>query len=255
MLGTVFHYSVTPPEDDHARCFEHRNRIIAMHESMGYRAGGAYNGHFCHHGEWWLSYTGPNAATGNTWANLNLHAWCYLATVGTPVTPAAQQAAYELTLFEPTGRDQIYPHSAFFATSCCGDPLRDWIAAGALPPDILSTTGGNSVYHMLTEGPAGPGNDRCFKVDGLQIISELDYGAPRGAFGIHQEALDAQAKYGIPIVDGRKTPPFAEKPLQDLVVAFTKGKWKDSGAGGSGLSEDAVRAIVADVIDGTTLKV
>ena len=71
-----------------------------MHESMGYRAGGAYNGHFCHHGEWWLSYTGPNAATGNTWANLNLHAWCYLATVGTPVTPAAQQAAYELTLFE-----------------------------------------------------------------------------------------------------------------------------------------------------------
>jgi len=134
VLGTVFHYSVSAPEDDHGRCVAHRDRIIAMHEGMGYRPGGAYNGHFCHHGESWISYLGPNQASGHTWANLNLHAWCYLATVDTPVTSEAAQAAYELTLVEPSGRDQMYPHSAFFPTSCCGDPLRDWIAAGALPP-------------------------------------------------------------------------------------------------------------------------
>jgi len=134
MLGTVFHYAVVEPEPDHARCEGQRVGIIAMHERLGYRTGGAYNGHFCQHGATWVSYTGPNQASGSTWANLNLHAWCYLATVGTPVTRAAQQAAYDLTLFEPTGRDRIDPHSAHFATACCGDPLREWIAAGAQAP-------------------------------------------------------------------------------------------------------------------------
>lgn len=136
MLGTVFHYAVVEPEEDHARCEAQVAGIIAMHERMGYRRGGAYNGHFCIHGQSWVSYTGPNQATGDTWANLNLHAWCYLGTVGTPVTAPAQQAAYDLTLLEPSGRDQIYPHSAFFPTSCCGDPLRDWIAGGAAPPAV-----------------------------------------------------------------------------------------------------------------------
>lgn len=135
MLGTVFHYAVIPPCDDHADCEAQKDRIIAMHERMGYRRGGAYNGHFCIHGQYWISYLGPNQATGNTWANMNLHAWCYLGTVDTPVTPEAAQAAYDLTLVEPTGRDQIYPHSAFFATACCGDPLREWINNGALPPN------------------------------------------------------------------------------------------------------------------------
>lgn len=134
MLGTVFHYAVVEPCADHADCEAQKDSIIAMHERMGYRKGGAYNGHFCIHGESWISYWGPNQATGHDWANRNLHAWCYLATVDTPVTPEAAQAAYDLTLVEPTGRDQIYPHSAFFATSCCGDALRQWIADGALPP-------------------------------------------------------------------------------------------------------------------------
>lgn len=137
MLGTVFHYAVVEPEDDHARCAIQVQRVITMHENMGYRVGGAYNGHFCQHGAYWISYLGPNQATGNTWANLNLHAWCYLATVGTPVTKEAADAAYALTLVEPTGRDQIYPHSAFFATSCCGDPLREWIANGAVPLEAV----------------------------------------------------------------------------------------------------------------------
>lgn len=132
MLGTVFHYAVVAPKDDHADCLRQRDEIIAYHERIGYRRGGAYNGHFCWHGESWLSYEGPNQATGNTWANLNLEAWCYLATTDTPVTDAAARVAYDLTLRNP--REEIYPHSAFFNTSCCGDPLREWIANGALPP-------------------------------------------------------------------------------------------------------------------------
>lgn len=193
MLGTVFHYSVTAPEDDHARCFEHRNRVIAMHEGMGYRRGGAYNGHFCHHGESWISYLGPNQASGHTWANLNLHAWCYLATVGTPVTVEASRAAYELTLLEPTGRDQIYPHSAFFATSCCGDPLRDWIAQGAVPlGDAPSTQEIRDVF--IAFGNTVFGVPLAFLVAGGRVLRTFD--GPVGAYGIPQSALDWRAQPG-----------------------------------------------------------
>jgi len=134
MLGSVFHYAVVEPRDSHAECAEQVAGIIAYHERIGYKRGGAYNGHFCWHGESFISYLGWNQATGDTWANLNLHAWCYVGTVDTPLTDVAAQAAYDLTLVEPSGRDQIYPHSHFFNTSCCGDPLRAWIAAGALAP-------------------------------------------------------------------------------------------------------------------------
>jgi hypothetical protein len=83
-----------------------------------------------------------------------------------------------------------------------------------------SSTGGNTVYHMVIDGPAA-GNPRTFKVDGLMILDELPYGNPRGAYAIHVEALDAAAKYGIPIVDGRKVPPFGKEPLIDTVSRYT----------------------------------
>ena len=88
-----------------------------------------------------------------------------------------------------------------------------------------TSTGGNSVYHMIIDGPAA-GNPRTFKVDGLQILSEIAYGDPRGAYGIHQEALDAVAKYGIPLVDGRQPAPFGKVPLIDLCTAWSAGGWK-----------------------------
>lgn len=186
MLGTVFHYAVVEPEDDHSRCHDQALGVIAMHERMGYRRGGAYNGHFCQHGGRWVSYLGPNQATGDTWANLNLHAWCYLATVGTPVTPAAAQAAYDLTLVEPTGRDQIYPHSAFYATSCCGDPLRDWIAAGALPPAVrIKARRHNGMTIMWIDFQ---GIKAYLVGSDLTIIKGFD--GPPGAYGFPQDALD-----------------------------------------------------------------
>lgn len=130
MLGTVFHYAVVAARADHAECDAQRLGIIAYHERNGYKRGGAYNGHFCIHGGWWLAYTGPNQATGDTWANLNLEAWCYLGTVDTPFTAEAQATAYELTLRNPRN---VYSHHQFFNTACAG-PVRPWIAAGAPAP-------------------------------------------------------------------------------------------------------------------------
>ena len=94
-----------------------------------------------------------------------------------------------------------------------------------------TSQGAAPVYHMITDGPA-QGNPRTFKVDGLQILSEIPYSAPRGAYAIHQEALDAQAKYGIPIVDGRVAPPFGTEPLAATVQRYTSGAWKPVGGGG-----------------------
>ncbi len=243
MLGTVFHYAVVEPEDDHSRCEGQVAGVIAMHERMGYRRGGAYNGHFCQHGGVWVSYTGPNQATGDTWANLNLHAWCYLATVGTPVTPAAAQAAYELTLFEPTGRDQIYPHSAFFATSCCGDPLREWIAQGALAP-----TSGSSTQEVRDVFIAW--GQTVFGVPVAALIAGgrkvLDLSGPPGAYDIPQPALDWKA------VGGRDAVPLVLCDPQSLGVLLSAPE--PAGGAVGGLSAADVQGIVRAEIDATRLK-
>lgn len=242
MLGTVFHYAVVEPEDDHARCEAQAAGVIAMHERMGYRQGGAYNGHFCQHGGIWISYTGPNQATGHQWANLNLHAWCYLATVGTPVTPQAQQAAYDLTLFEPSGRDQIYPHSAFFATSCCGDLLRDWIAAGALAPAAATTP------------PPQEDEMRLIRVQETEewvLVTPLGYER-----NITPDRVWAYAAAGIPT--GTMPNAYVDAflgsvmALSDDVVRRVASKVP---AGGGGATEAQIRAVVADVLDGSTIRV
>jgi hypothetical protein len=112
------------------------------------------------------------------------------------------------------------------------------------------------VYHVVIPGPA-PGNPRTFKVDGLQIIAEIAYNAPRGHYAIHQEAWDALEKHGIPIVDGTKAPPFGTEPLIDTLSRYTRGDWRPGTGPGSsgGVTAADVRAVVADVIDGATIRV
>lgn len=118
---------------DHAECDAQVAGIVAYHENHGYRVGGAYNEHACQHGGRWLHYLGPNQASGDTWANLNLHAVC--AVIGDGDSPSdALKAAMRAAWDEAGGGQWITPHSHWFNTSCCGDPLRAWIAAGALPP-------------------------------------------------------------------------------------------------------------------------
>ena len=237
MLGTVFHYSVMEPVE-HSQCYAQRNRVIQMHEGMGYRDGGAYNGHFCIHGEKWVSYLGPNEATGNGWANLNLHAWCYLATVGTPVTPEAAQAAYDFTLVEPTGRDQIYPHSAFFATACCGDPLRDWIAQGALPPSTTPRT--LEVPRMyIAIARTVFGVSLGVLMSGARKVREFT--GPEGAYGIPQSALDWKG------TDGRDAVPFVFVEWADFEVLISPWPVTQVPASG-GATGGATKADVAGIV-------
>jgi len=178
---------------DHAECDAQVAGIVAYHERNGYRRGGAYNEHVCQHGGRWLHYTGPNQATGNTWANLNLHAVCAVIgsdDVPTPALLTAMRAAWD----EAGGGGWITPHSYWFQTACCGDPLRAWIAAGAPAPGgpapgpthrrhngmtILWINFNSAVYAYLVAGD-------------LTIIKGFD--GPTGAYGFPQSALNfAQA--------------------------------------------------------------
>ncbi|MBM4407831.1 MAG: hypothetical protein FJ038_04325 [Chloroflexi bacterium] len=245
MLGTIFHYSVTPPEDDHANCEDHRNRVIAMHERMGYRWGGAYNGHFCHHGGFWLSYEGPNQASGNNWANLNLEAWCYLGTVGTEFTREAQHTAYQLTLRNP--REHVHAHSTFFPTACPGDPVRDWVLGGALPVVGGGVTTTPEVPEMfIAWGKTVFGVPIAALIAGGRVV--LDLSGPEGAYGIPQPALDWKAG------GGRDAVPLINLDPVSL-AAVVQPPAPPAGGGGGGVTAVEVRQIVVEVLDGTTLRV
>jgi hypothetical protein len=136
MLGSVHHWAVVASQPDHLHCYAQAAGIRAYHMNHGYRDS-AYNAHYCQHGGeyWW--YSGPNQASGDTWANLNLTARC--AMIGPGEAPsAALLNAMAASIDREGERGQIYPHSYFYNTACCGDDLRAWIASGAgytlLPP-------------------------------------------------------------------------------------------------------------------------
>lgn len=138
--GGVAHYvgSGQIARADHAECDAQVAGIVAYHERNGYKAGGAYNEHVCQHGGRWLHYLGPNQASGQTWANLNLHAVC--AVIGDGDTPTLELLAAMRAAWDDAAAGQwVTPHSYWFNTSCCGDPLREWIAAGAVPPTPAPT--------------------------------------------------------------------------------------------------------------------
>jgi hypothetical protein len=256
MLGTVFHYAVVQPMDDHAQCEAQKDGIIAMHERMGYRKGGAYNGHFCVHGGYWVSYRGPNEATGHAWANQNLNAWCYLATVDTPVTDAAAQAAYELTCIEPAGRDQIYPHSAFFPTACCGDPLREWIASGALPPTPSNIRVAQEEDVILV-GRSQTDPNLVVAVHPVNGVLAVEFTCRVGeeVFGLPPSAVpycngtDGTGRGELPI---RFVLPHVIDWLR-LVQGLTLAPPVGGGGSGGGASVEDVRRIVRDEIDKTRL--
>lgn len=139
VAGSVIHYvgAGQIAKADHAECDAQVAGIVAYHERNGYRTGGAYNVHRCIHGGRWLHYLGPNQASGDDWANQNLHAICAVIGDGDDLTPALLEGLYEETTLVAGGRNQITPHSEWFNTSCCGDLLRIWIAAGAQAPGTI----------------------------------------------------------------------------------------------------------------------
>ena len=186
--GGVGHYvgAGQIARSDHAECDAQVAGIVAYHEAKGYKRGGAYNEHACQHGGRWLHYLGPNQATGNTWANLNLHAVCAVIGDGDIPTPAlltAMRAAWD----EAGAGQWITPHSHWFNTSCCGDPLRGWIAAGApasartpriveVPRMFIAVT--RTIFGVAIAALLGPtGKVR-------------DFPGVEGVYGIPQSAID-----------------------------------------------------------------
>ena len=157
--GAVIHYvgSGQIARANHAECDTQVAGIVAYHERNGYRQGGAYNVHRCQHGGRWLHYLGPNQATGDTWANLHLHAICAVIGDGDEPSPILLASLAEEIDMIPGARQSVTPHSNWFNTSCCGDPLRAWIAAGALapfstPPEPEVPDMAGTIYHAKAGG-------------------------------------------------------------------------------------------------------
>jgi len=138
-LGTAVHYSAADADEqsDHARCAIRVRAIQAFHMDARGWADIAYSYLACKHG---LVYEGRGrgvrtAAQGTTAGNDAWHAVCFLGD-DTParddVTDAGREAVRDTVLHCNAWSDAtgVRPHSAFHATACPGDQLRDWVAAG-----------------------------------------------------------------------------------------------------------------------------
>jgi hypothetical protein len=220
--GAVIHYvgSGQIARANHAECDTQVAGIVAYHERNGYRTGGAYNVHRCQHGGRWLHYLGPNQATGDTWANLHLHAICaVIGDADIPTTILLAALAEEIDMV-PGARQSVTPHSNWFNTSCCGDPLRTWIAAGAQAP----------------EGDDMPLTDQDVERVTASVLQALngqreDYNA-NGVANLRTLLNQLSGAFPAPGVPN----------TADVLAAI------DSVPGGSGggLSEDDIRSIVRD---------
>lgn len=192
MLGSVIHYTVTVPEVDHARCQAQADGIRRYHMNNGYRDL-AYNGLACQHGGKYWYYFGPNQASGNTWANLNLTAISAMIDPDHPPTDALLTALYEMTTECENGRNEIHPHSDYYQTSCCGDPLREWIARGALPANIPPTP--KRRFNNMTVGylPWFDNKILTYLIGGNNTIIHEFKGPGNPVYGVPQDALDFAA--------------------------------------------------------------
>jgi len=212
VAGGVVHYvgSGQIARADHAECDAQVAGIVAYHERNGYKTGGAYNVHRCQHGGRWLHYLGPNQASGDTWANLNLHAICAVIGDGDEPSAALLTGIAEELDMVPGARQDVSPHSRWFNTSCCGDPLRAWVAAGAFAPDAIPTTG--RIYDMfIAVGRTVFGVALGFLVTGGRVLRT--FGGAEGLYGIPQTVIDWKSG------DGRDAVPLVFVDA-DLVAQF-----------------------------------
>ena len=137
------HWTVTPARDDHAACEADWAGVIAQHQAAGYRPSPAYNWGACPHGVRMPGRTWAirSAANGTSQANADYWAVVALNAPGDVPTPALLTTLAGLIDEAPDldSRD-VRPHSDFFATACCGDELRAWVAQGAVAPSQPSPT-------------------------------------------------------------------------------------------------------------------
>jgi hypothetical protein len=136
--GVAVHWTVTPARADHAQCEADWQGVIAQHDRAGYRPSPAYNWGACQHGirmegrTWAIK----SAANGTTEANRDY--WAVVALNAPGDTPSPELLATLAALIDEAPDLEsrtVRPHSDFFATACCGDELRAWVAAGAQAPN------------------------------------------------------------------------------------------------------------------------
>lgn len=137
MKGVAVHWTVTPARQDHAQCEADWAGVIAQHAAQGYTPAPAYNWAACTHG---VRFEGRgwgrlSAANGTTEANRDYWAVVALNAPGDTPSPALLDMLAGLIDEAPDVESRsVRPHSDFFATQCCGDEIRAWIAAGAVSP-------------------------------------------------------------------------------------------------------------------------
>lgn len=185
MKGVAVHWTVTPARDDHAACEQDWANVIAQHQG-NYNPSPAYNWGACQHG---VTFRGRgweirSAANGTNEANRDYWAVVALQAPGDVPTSALLTALAGLIDEAPDLESRtVRPHSDFFATACCGDELRAWIAAGAQAPstpaplpkeydDVLILISDNGQHYLVSPG--------------------------RGAWGISGATSDDLARQGVP---------------------------------------------------------
>ena len=137
MKGVAVHWTVTPARSDHAQCDADWAGVIAQHAGQGYKPSPAYNWGACQHG---IRFEGRgwgirSAANGTAEANRDYWAIVALIAPGDAPSPELLDALAALIDEAPDLESRtVRPHSDFYATACCGDELRAWIASGAESP-------------------------------------------------------------------------------------------------------------------------
>jgi hypothetical protein len=174
MKGVAVHWTVTPARQNHAQCEQDWANVIAQHEAQGYRPSPAYNWGVCQHGVRMVGRTWAirSAANGTTQANLDYWAVVALNAPGdTPSDPLLTTLAHLIDEAPDTPVRLVRPHSDFYATACCGDELRGWVASGAQAPYTPGPPGPGSfsqeepmIILRNSDIPAGPNSDHLVRV-------------------------------------------------------------------------------------------
>lgn len=223
MEGVAIHYPAFGADESwprsHDDCIAVAASIIRQHAGT-YNPSPAYNWFVCPHGLVidGRTYARLSGANGTTWSNLNYWAICVLFPIGMAPTDAAKIAVLDLAEQAPNVLHPVplRPHSDFVATSCCGDPWRDWIYAGAPRPSAPAPRppikdGEMVIYHNLdnkdpdvntatgewfavlgSEGPVNitAGQVWIHAVAGVPVVQ--DVGGFWGAIGIGVMAAQAR---------------------------------------------------------------
>lgn len=206
MRGTVIHYAVVPPRDDHGACAAQVEGIRRYHLSTGYRDI-AYGWLVCQHGGVFEGLGwGPNAANGSNELNRDYHSICWLGDQFTEPSAEALAAISGLLDSGPNARDIVRGHRDVHQTACPGDALHAWVAAGAVTvaPAVPTTTLGDDVILVGRSQQEPQTVFALHPVNGVLAaefrcgVGEEVYGVPPSAAG-YCNGTDGSGRGELPI--------------------------------------------------------